>query len=355
MNQDKTIVMLSTSGTGGIVSVVEGYQRDGLFERWGIHLVVTNVDGSLFCRLNKNILAFTNVIVLAAKRRIALLHCHVACKGSFWRKSLFAALGRFFGIPVIMHLHAGETENFYNSLSVFAKRIVTQQFTAANVVIVLSESWQKFVLKVAPKAHVVVIPNYVEMPKSIKMTKKTNQIVVLFLGTVNGRKGVYDLLSAFSDAVKHIPQLFLSIGGDGDIESARNFAHELGIEAHVEFLGWVSGDEKNELFQAADIFVLPSYIEGLPVSVLEAMSWGIPVITTTVGGIPELIDNYVNGFLISPGDICTIQSLLERLALDPAIRLQIGTAGKDIVKKRFSKEVVLPKLELLYAEHIKNS
>ena len=351
MSMDKKIVMLCTSGTGGIRSVTEGFQRDGVFDRWNVDLVHTALDGSASEKFMKFASAFFHVFKLIVQGQVALLHCHVSMGKSFWRKSIFAILCRCFGIPVILHLHAGRTKVFYDLLSSFSKCLVSQQLTAATTVLVLSESWRLFVLEVAPKAHVVVLPNYVEVPKNINVSRKGSQINVLFLGLIGENKGVYDLLPAFAAAVKSVPQLFLRIGGDGEVDKARVLAHELGLESHVEFLGWVSGNAKNELLRDADIFVLPSYNEGLPVSILEAMSWGIPVITTTVGGIPELVEDHVNGFLISPGDRLALQSLLEQLACDSAIRYRIGSAARESIQRQYSKEIILPKLTALYEEH----
>lgn len=350
---DKKIIMLSTSSRGGMLSVIEGYKRDGIFDRCCVQFVATHVESSSqLKRLWVFAKAFFHVFMLAAKGRIALLHCHVSMGGSFWRKSVLATLGRCFGIPVILHLHGSETKQFYNSLPAFGKRLVSQQLNNASVVLVLSESWRSFVLEVAPKANVVVLPNYVELPEPAEKPKNNTKINVLFLGLIGERKGIYDLLPAFAAAVKNVPQLFLRIGGNGEVEKVRALIHELGLEAHVEFLGWVSGNAKNELLRDADIFVLPSYNEGLPVSILEAMSWGIPVITTTVGGIPELIEDHVNGFLITPGDIPALQSLLEQLGSDSAIRHLSGLAGRVSIREQYSKDVILPKLTSVYEKYI---
>jgi len=208
------------------------------------------------------------------------------------------------------------------------------------------------VLDVAPKAQVVVLPNYVELPEPTEKLSPDANINVLFLGLVGDRKGVYDLLPAFAAALKTVPQLFLRIGGNGEVEKAQALADKLGLQANVDCLGWISGDAKNDLLRDADIFVLPSYNEGLPVSILEAMSWGLPVITTAVGGIPELIKDHVNGFLISPGDIPALQNLLEQLGGNPDIRRRVGLAARESIKEEYSKEVILPILSSVYEAYV---
>jgi glycosyltransferase involved in cell wall biosynthesis len=346
----KKIIALSTSSPGGMLSVIEGYQRDGVFDRWNVQFVPCHTNGSQFKKLWQFIKAFSYIFMLAATGRIALIHCHVAVGMSFWRKMIFALLGKVFGIPVILHLHGGWTKVFYNSLSTTGKRLVAWQLSIADVVLVLSESWRSYILEIAPKANTVVLPNYVEMPESVVQPKDNSKINLLFLGLVSNRKGVLDLISAFAAALKNAPQLVLNIGGDGEVDQAKAYAHELALESNINFLGWVGENKKNELLSCNDIFILPSYNEGLPVSVLEAMSWGIPVIATAVGGIPELIQNNINGFLMTPADISALQNLLELLGRDQAIRGRVGLAGKETIQKSYSREVILPRLELLYQQ-----
>jgi len=127
-------------------------------------------------------------------------------------------------------------------------------------------------------------------------------------------------------------------------------AAELGLGDAVEILGWVGGYRKNELLAAADIFVLPSYNESLPISLLEAMSWGVPVISTTVGGIPELIRDGTDGFLIEAADVPALTRALAELADDADLRERMGSAGRSQVAESFSREAVLPRLEQLYAD-----
>ena len=344
----KNIIILCTNTEGGMLSVIEGYQRDGVFDRWNVQFVYSHVNGSHFKKFLILTKAFFYILTLAVTGRIALIHCHVSIGMSFWRKMIFVIMGKVFGIPSIMHLHGGWTKIFYNSLPTIGKRLIGWLLSTTDVVVVLSESWRSYILEVAPKANIVVLPNYVEIPEPVVQSKDNTKINLLFLGMVSNRKGVHDLIKAFAAVVKNVPQFYLHIAGDGDVGLAKEYAHELGLDSYIEFLGWVGNTEKNKLLNDADIFVLPSYNEGLPVSILEAMSFGIPVISTKVGGIPELIEDEVSGFLIKPGDIHALQNRLEQLASDLGMRNRIGSAGKEIIKQRFSKDIVLPKLELLY-------
>lgn len=356
MPDRKTIVMLSTAGKGGMLSVVEAYRRDGLFDRWNIRFIPSHVEGTLLRRLGCALYAYLHFLALATLGRIAVVHCHISMYGSFWRKSLFASAARLFGIDVILHLHGSDMKEFYDALPSWAQRIASGQLNTATAVLVLSESWRDFVRSVAPNARIVVLPNYVEIPESRTVAngsasdEASGRINVLFLGIVGERKGSYDLLQAFAQAVRREPRLHLSIGGNGEIEKAEAFARDLDLGCHVSFLGWVDGNEKQRLLGETDVFVLPSYNEGLPVSVLEAMAWGIPVVTTPVGGIPELIAHGVNGFFVPPGDVYALQERLVALAGNAATRVTVGRAAREAILTRFSRDAILPALESLYAE-----
>jgi glycosyltransferase involved in cell wall biosynthesis len=114
-------------------------------------------------------------------------------------------------------------------------------------------------------------------------------------------------------------------------------------------LGWVTGENKEALLSTASIFVLPSYYEGLPMSVLEAMAWGVPVITTPVGGIPEVVRHGEEGVIVQPGDIVGLTAALRQLLDDESLRQRLGANGRKRIQHIFSDEVVFPQLEAIWA------
>jgi glycosyltransferase involved in cell wall biosynthesis len=331
-------------------SVVEGYLADGLFSRWNVVLLNSHVEGGLALRLVTATKEFFRLIGLLLRRRVSLVHCHAAMKGSFWRKSLFALISRVAGVPVVFHLHGGVMKTFVAKQPVLLQRLIGWILEKQSVVVVLSESWLLYVKSIAPRANIEILPNYVVLPEALSKTADGNDadVEVLFLGVVGAAKGVYDLLPAFKVAIAQVPALRLVIGGNGEVDRARALAVELKIEDRVLFAGWVSGEEKVRLLRRAQIYVLPSYYEGLPVSLLEAMSWQVPVISTRVGGIPELVREGVDGLLIDAGDRDALSSAIIKLAQNANLRLQMGMAAREQVERNFSKQVVLPKIEELY-------
>lgn len=332
-----------------MLSVVEGYRRDGLFDRYRVRLISTHQEGGIARRLLFALSALLRLTGLLASGGVVLVHSHMAMRGSFWRKLVLNRLSRLFGVPVIGHLHGSEFVEFYSSQPQWRKKLIRDELEACSRVVVLSKVWADFVVTVAPRARVVEIPNYVTLSCHVGRERhESGEIVLLFLGLIGERKGVFDLLCAFASARQRVDTLRLRVGGNGDVERARRIASELGIEDHVEFLGWVSGDNKTRLFREADIFVLPSYSENFPVSILEAMSHGIPVISTKAGGIPEMLRDDVEGVLIDAGAIPALSDAIVRLASDDKLRNRLGVAGHDRVASLYSRDVVLSRLEGVY-------
>ena len=309
-------------------------------------------EGSAGSKIVVALSAYLRFLALLVTQQVSIVHLHVAMRGSFWRKSIFALTARLFGRPTIFHLHGSETKDFYHSLGPLSQKLVKIILEAQSRVVVLSESWSRFVKEVAPTARVVVVPNYVDLPDVPALGPRDTKIRILFLGAVGPRKGINDLVHAFAGVLNLIPEakVELHVGGDGAIEEARALAEQLGVEREITFHGWISGTAKESLLREASIYCLPSYNEGLPVSVLEAMSYGVPVVTTRVGGLPELIADGVNGFLINPGDRGALVHRLVELSNSVALRAEVGEAGRRTVSERHSANSSLNALNNVYSE-----
>jgi glycosyltransferase involved in cell wall biosynthesis len=331
-------------------SVVEAYRRDGVFQRHDIRLIETHDEGSAARRLLLACRAMATYVSLLLRGNVSAVHIHMAMRGSFWRKSVFAKVAGLFSVPVVAHLHGSEMEQFYGEQPRWRQRLICSQLQRCHTVLVLSRSWGEFVTQISPCANVVELPNYVRLPELTPRLGGRGTVDVLFLGLVGRRKGVYDLLRALAIALPRAPALRLRIGGNGDIEQAQRLADEFHLADTVEFLGWVTGAQKDSLLANADAYVLPSHNEGLPMSVLEAMSFGLPVITTNVGGIPELLTSGQDGLLVSPGDIDALAEALVTLALDSGLRNRLGQQARKRIEKCYSDRSVLPRLEAVYKQ-----
>ena len=337
----------SPESKGGISSVIAVYRDYGLFSAGDVDLICTYVDGNWLAKAHVALRALGHVAIQLVAGRVGCVHAHVATGASFWRKLVFMVLAAAGGRPFVFHLHAGGFADFYDtSLGGFGRWTARWLFRKAARVVVLSPEWSRWLQSTEPAARVTVIPNPVLAGTAGE--NRSAQSAVLFLGRLGQKKGTVDLIRAFESVVRCFPGAILYLAGDGDAEGTRAQAAALGIEQNIRILGWVRGEKKSELMSRASIFVLPSYFEGLPMSVLEAMAWGIPVVTTRVGGIPFAVTHEVEGLLIRPGDTEALAGALVRLLGDPELRSAMGRAGRARARNQFSAEAILPQVRRLY-------
>lgn len=346
------VVMIGTDpeGKGGVAAVVSVYKNHGLFDRYGIHYVVTHREGSLLQKLWRGLSGGLDLLWLLMTRRVALVHAQVASYGSFKRKSFYLAMARAFGVNTVFHLHGAEFKKFADEVASPAlRRRIVHTLQASTRVIALSDSWADYLRGIAPSAQVSAVANPVHMPPEVSREQEL-QGQVLFLGRAEQRKGVFDLLEAFARVSSRVPEARLAIGGDGDLTKVRERIQQLGLGDRVEVLGWVAGAAKDAQMRRAQVFVLPSYDEGLPMAMLESMAQGKAIVVTPVGGIPEAVQNGQQGLLVSPGAVDELAYALESLLLDPELRHRLGTAARQRVADRFCTEHVLGRISALYKD-----
>ena len=353
MLKRKVILMLGTEfgSMGGMSSVINVYLRSGFIDKWKIYYIPTHRDGSAWLKLIIAYRAWLNVLVETVRGNVSGAHIHVAAGASFWRKSIIILPVLLLKLPVIFHVHDGEFSNFYWSrCGVFAKYFV-RKILESSYVIALSSSWVNELNVIAPKATVVCISNPVEiLPLVDRDGRDPASILVLFLGRLTKEKGVFDLLEAFSMIQNSSLRWRLVLAGNGDFQRVEQFISELDLRSKVELAGWVDTEKKSELLGMADTLVLPSYFEGLPMAVLEGMASGLPVISSRVGGIPDVIQDSVNGLLFDPGDVHALKSCLEKIGSDYSFARKLGGAARLRAETDFSVPVVIARVEDLYFE-----
>jgi glycosyltransferase involved in cell wall biosynthesis len=159
---------------------------------------------------------------------------------------------------------------------------------------------------------------------------------VLFLGNLSERKGVSDLLQALALPGFDVARLEVTLAGGGDIAAYQAAALELGIGGFVRFAGWSDQHQVSQLMAQTDVLVLPSYDEGLPLVILEALSNGVAVVCTPVGEIPAVLSHGVNACFVQPGDVAGIAAGLQRVVNDPVFRQTLEQNGRKIYEEKFS-------------------
>lgn len=343
------MVGTAREGAGGIASVIATYAAHGLFARWPIVTLDSHVVGAKWRKGWAFMDAVVRFFIMLLLGRVWLLHLHTSSGPSFWRKACFACLAFAFGRPVLLHIHSGEFMSFYRDGCGEMQRGVVRFVLSRSVrVIALSPSWRELTLTIEPRARVVCISNPV-----IAVDGRPRQLrerVVLFLGKLAAAKGVFDLLVAWKRVRADVDGARLVLAGDGDLDAARQQIARLGLADSVELTGWVSGAVKDRLIARTAVCVLPSYFEGMPMSLLEAMGQGIPCVASTVGGIPDMITQGVEGCLIQPGDVKALADALIEMLTHEERYAAMSQAALARFTSDFSANVVIPKLEKLYGE-----
>ena len=172
-----------------------------------------------------------------------------------------------------------------------------------------------------------------EVPSQVSPPSSSPPVKFLFLGRIGERKGAFDLIKAFSllpEGEKNNSELIMA--GDGDLEEARNLVDHLNVSDQITFPGWIDTEERDRLLDQGSVFVLPSYNEGLPLSMLEAMAWGLPVIVTPVGGISEIVHDGENGLVVEPSNIEQLSGAMESLIVNEDLRTSLGDQGRKSVE-----------------------
>lgn len=334
---------------GGVATVAKNYLEGELAEVCDIKYIETMVEGDKLKKLGvavSSYIEFSRVI-----HDVDVVHLHMSKGASYERKRLLALCAKRAGVPYVIHLHTGEFDELFNASNDRKKEEVRSLFCSAASVIALSDYWRDFLAaSVCPIEKTEVLYNAVAMP--VAPNEPCAQQDILFLGRLDANKSPDVLLLAARGILEKYPDIKILFGGDGDCDYYAEIANQLGVKDRCEFLGWVPDEDKEALFARAAVYCLPSKAEGMPMALLEAMAHGIPVIATDVGGIPNVIEDGVNGFLMAVDDSESMAASLDRLLSDEGLRLSMGLAARSIVADKFAMASHVRRLVSIYEKAI---
>lgn len=339
----------SLAQRGGIVSVLHGLRGFLVAHGVTVRVVATTCEGRGGRRALAFLRAWVAVFDVCLFRRADIVHLHMSVRGSCLRKLLLGLTCWAFRVPFVIHLHSGAFQVFYNEvLGGFGRALVSFVFGRATKVIVLSVALKAWLETTMKLKYVTIVFNGVPsvlIQESLKATP-----TVLFLGRLGTNKGTDVLINAIREVVRKVPNVVLELGGDGDVAKYRQQAMDL---PNVHFLGWVDDAARQSALARATVYCLPSWSEGLPMSVLEAMSAGLPVVSTPVGGIPEAVIEGETGLLVQPGDVQGLSSALSKLLLNPDLASTMGRNGQFRHREKFSTEAMGKSCLEVYEECLK--
>ena len=346
LSQKILTIGISKKAFGGMAAVLVSYEK--YFEKF--RYIPTWRRGNIAVMAWIFFLAVARCFfVLLFDRRIKILHIHGSKKGSFYRKTIFIFLAKMFNKKIVYHQHAGEFQDYYDKSE--HKKQIVNIINRCDKLVVLSQSWEKFYSSIGvSEQKLVILNNIVTPPVSVSTRQPDGKLHLLYLGEIKNAKGIYDLLNVLKINKELFEnKLLLRVGGivvEGDINAV---IAENGLSSLVQFEGWVAGTKKTECMEWADVYILPSYFEGLPMGILETMSYSQPVISTNVGGIPEILHSHENGILIEPGNLEQMKNALLFFIENPEKISEYGKKAYQTVQP-FFPEKVFEKLNEIYQE-----
>lgn len=295
-------------------------------------------------------IAYIRVFFYLLLKKPDVVHMHMSFKGSFYRKYTVQRLCNLFKVPVVVHLHGSQFDKWYETANDKLKYKICKMMREASVFVVLGEKWLKCVTAIEPKVNAQIVYNAVKVPEKVSEWN-SERFQILFLGILIKRKGVEELVRAFHKVIMQAPEnnLKLVMTGTGEEEeNLRRMIKEFDLEDKVVLTGWIDDDQKRNLLEESQLFVLPSYNEGMPRAILEAMSYGMPIVSTDVGDISATVIEGENGFLIKPGDVDALANRMSAIISNKVLYERMGEASRQLTIKYFSDTVYFNKLAAIY-------
>jgi len=313
----------------GGVSAVERLIIDSISRHVQVEHVATAEDGGILRRVRVFGAALWRIHSILRDKGPCIFHVHFASRGSTLRKCIVSLMVLRASGRLVLHAHGGGFDHFFSNLPKPLQDRVAGIFRRSHGFVVLSSQWQEFYATrlALRRDRIQVMVNPTNPPNLVPDRSGRDSVQFLFLGRINDPKGAFELL----DAYRALPATSrtaarLVFAGDGQVEELQRRA--VGIGPDVVVHSWLDREERDHLLAASDVLVLPSHHEGVPMAILEAMAYGLPVIATPVGGIPDVIRHGREGLLVEVGNRGALTAALARMVAEPALRMSLGRRAR---------------------------
>lgn len=337
---------------GGMSTVMKNYINSNIFKQ-NINLmyISTSTDGSIILKLLKSSIALIKLVFILVFNSIDIVHVHVALDGSIYRKGIFMRLSKLFNKSIVLHFHASDLEEFYyKRCDKNKKKIVLGIFNMADHVISLNKSMKEKLNDILGVNSTVLYNFTNNIDKPIYNLNSKN---ILMISRITYDKGIYELINVMDNLKKNNIKLILA-GDSDEIDDIKLYVKSRKLEENIVFLGWVDEKQKYELFKDCFVSILPSHFEGIPMSILESLSYGVPVIASNIGGIPEIISQGKEGFLHEVYDEQELERLILYLYKNKDVKQMLSNNCIDRFRSKFCVEKHINFLNNIYNETIKS-
>jgi glycosyltransferase involved in cell wall biosynthesis len=308
-------------------------------------------DETILKKIFSRMQIYARFVRLLFKLSPDIIHINTASYNNFYFNSGLVILSKIAFKKTILHIHGGGFKDFYSNISLIKRLLIKIILQISNKIITLSEKWKIFFNEIIKADKIEIIPNAIDVEKfknkKINDEDKERVITVSFLGNINKAKGILDIFKAIPLVINKYGDCIFNFAGiiSSEID---NECKKIESYSNVRFFGEIFGESKKKFLNSADIFILPSYTEGLPIAMLEAMASKLPIISTTVGAIPEIIQDNKNGYLITPGDYENLAEKIIILAKDQNLRKRMGANNLRKMHQEYDMNNINKKLLKIY-------
>jgi glycosyltransferase involved in cell wall biosynthesis len=340
------VLMLGTKAPGGMDYVIQSYLKSDLKKKYDIKYVPTHYETNPLFKIIYFGFSLIRTIPFLFNKKYKIFHMHISTNSSIRRKRILLELAHLFKKKVILHTHGAGFFESYKNKSEREKAFIDKTFNKADLLIVLSNIRKEEYSHILPSKKIIPVYNFTPDPKFKKNYKKNKIPCAIVLGRIGERKGIGLLI----DAVNKIRNVkcIIKIYGDGDIEKYKKQVNKLNLNDKVFLVGWIHGKQKEAALENADFFILPSFHEDLPIGIIEAMSYNLPIISTRTGGISEQVKTNYNGILLNCGDEKGLAKAIYYMASSSSIREKLGKNSYRLFLERFERSVVEKQISRIY-------
>ncbi len=288
-------------------------------------------------------------------RQVALVHINTSLNTrAYWRDLAYLFIAKLLRARVVYQVHGGKLPHDFCAGKAMLTRFLRWTLRLPDLVLVLAQVELDAYRIFVPEQNLVRLPNGIDTRPYARVptvrTRAEYPLRLVYIGRLDRDKGLYEALQGLRLACELGVDARLIVAGRGPEEGRlRRYAQALGIAARAAFIGPVFGDEKVKILATADLMILPSYAEGLPYALLEAMAAGIPVIATPVGAIPDVVTSNTHGLLVPPRDGRAIAQALVKLNGDREQLSWMSRACRRRIQAAYSIDRLAAELSMHYA------
>lgn len=344
------VIMIGNSSKvkGGITTVINQFKKNNWIEdNINIKYISSYSNKNSLSRFLTFIFSIFKLLFLLITNKVDIVHVHMSYKGSFTRAYIIQKISKIFKCKYVSHMHGSEFEKWFLDCNYNKQNKIKKYLRKCDDVIVLGESWREKILNIENDTKVVVIPNSIETQKKYAhWNKETN---FLFMGVLIKRKGLNDLIQVVNRMKKKYKFKIFIAGTGNEEENLKKLVDVYHLNDFFYFFGWIDNETKQELFLKSQVLILPSYNEGLPMAILEGMSYGLPIVASNVGDIDSVVLNGVNGYLFEPGKLDEIEkSMIKIIGLNEKKWNKFSDESVAIIEKKYSFDNYMNKIVQLY-------